>query len=86
MLFRSVKNNISSLNKYGITSFEQYKIIEDSSICAYNGGNRGGWTFENPTAYNTFVKSILKGTSLRIYAVDEYQNGEYIETLCYYGH
>lgn len=82
----TVRDNLSSLNKYGITSAEQYKIKEDSSICAYNGGNRNGWTYENSTAYNTFVKSILKGTSLKIYAVDEYQNGEYIQTLCYYGH
>lgn len=79
-------NNLSQLNKYGITSVDQYKIIEDSSICAYNGGNRNGWTYENTTAYNTFKSSILKGTSIKIYAVDEYHNGEYIQTLCYYGH
>lgn len=82
----TVRDNLTSLNKYGITSAEQYKIKEDPSICAYNGGNRNGWTYENPTAYDTFVKSILKGTSLKIYAVDEYYNGEYIQTLCYYGH
>ena len=23
---------------------------------------------------------------IKIYAVEEYQNGEYIQTLCYYGH
>lgn len=81
-----VTNNLPNLNKYGITDVSQYQIIEDSSICTYNGGNRSGWTYENVTAYNTFKSSILKGTSIKIYAVDEYQNGEFIQTLCYYGH
>lgn len=82
----TVTNNLASLNKYGITSVEQFIITEDSSICVCYGGNRGGWTFENTTAYSTFINSILKGTSMKIYAVDEYQDGEYIQTLCYYGH
>lgn len=82
----TVNNNISSLNKYGITSVEQFTITEDSSICVCYGGSRNGWTYENTVAYNTFVSSILKGTSMKIYAVDEYQNGKYIQTLCYYGH
>ena len=81
-----VTNNLSQLNKYGITDVSQYKISEDSSICACYGGHRNGWTYENITAYNTFKSSILKGTSIRIYAVDEYYNGQYIQTLCYYGH
>lgn len=81
-----VSNNLAQLNKYGITDVSQYQIIVDSSICTYNGGNRNGWTYENISAYNTFKSSILKGTNLKIYAVDEYQNGEYIQTLCYYGH
>ena len=81
-----VRNNLSQLNKYGITDVSQYKISEDSSICACYGGHRNGWTYENITAYNTFKSSILKGTSIRIYAVDEYYNGQYIQTLCYYGH
>lgn len=82
-----VTNNLEKLNKYGITSVEQYKIIDnDNSMCAYNGGHRSGWTYENPSAYATFKSSILKGTSIKIYAVDEYQNGVYIQTLCYYGH
>lgn len=82
-----VTNNLDRLKKYGITDISQYRIIDDdSSICTYNGGNRSGWTYENISAYNTFKSSILKGTYLKIYAVDEYQNGEYIQTLCYYGH
>lgn len=82
-----VTNNLDKLNKYGITSVEQYTIIDDdNSMCAYNGGHRSGWTYENPSAYATFKSSILKGTSIKIYAVDEYQNGIYIQTLCYYGH
>ncbi|MBE5820165.1 MAG: hypothetical protein E7310_05075 [Clostridiales bacterium] len=82
-----VTNNLDKLNKYGITSVEQYTIIDDdNSMCAYNGGHRSGWTYENPSAYATFKSSILKGTSIKIYAVDEYQNGVYIQTLCYYGH
>lgn len=82
-----VTNNLDKLNKYGITSVEQYKIIDDdSSMCTFNGGNRSGWTYENPSAYATFKSSVLKGTSIKIYAVDEYQNGVYIQTLCYYGH
>lgn len=82
-----VTNNLDKLNKYGITSVEQYKIIDDdSSMCTFNGGHRSGWTYENPSAYATFKVSILKGTSIKIYAVDEYQNGVYIQTLCYYGH
>ena len=55
-------------------------------MCTFNGGYRSGWTYENPSAYATFKASILKGTSIKIYAVDEYQNGVYIQTLCYYGH
>lgn len=85
-IITEVTNNLSQLNKYGITDVSQYKISEDSSICACYGGHRNGWTYENITAYNTFKSSILKGTSIRIYAVDEYQNGQYIQTLCYYGH
>lgn len=81
-----VTNNISQLNKYGITEVSQYQIIVDSSICTCYGGNRNGWTYENISAYNTFKSSILKGTNMKIYAVDEYYNGEYIQTLCYYGH
>ena len=81
-----VTNNIDQLNKYGITDVSQYQIIVDSSICTCYGGNRNGWTYENISAYNTFKSSILKGTNLKIYAVDEYYNGEYIQTLCYYGH
>lgn len=81
-----VTNNIEKLNKYGVTSIEKYTIIEDDSICTFNGGHRSGWTYENPSAFATFKSSILKGTSMKIYAVDEYYNGEYIQTLCYYGH
>lgn len=82
-----VTSNLDSLKKYGITDVSQYKIIDDdSSICACYGGNRNGWTYANVSAYNTFKSSILKGTYLKIYAVDEYYNGEYIQTLCYYGH
>lgn len=82
-----VTSNLASLKKYGITDVSQYKIIDDdSSICACYGGNRNGWTYANVSAYNTFKSSILKGTYLKIYAVDEYYNGEYIQTLCYYGH
>lgn len=81
-----VINNIEQLNKYGITEVSQYQIIVDSSICTCYGGNRNGWTYENISAYNTFKSSILKGTNMKIYAVDEYYNGEYIQTLCYYGH
>lgn len=81
-----VSNNLEQLNKYGITDVSQYKIIVDSSICTCYGGNRNGWTYENISAYNTFKSSILKGINMKIYAVDEYQNGEYIQTLCYYGH
>lgn len=81
-----VTNNLEQLNKYGITDVNQYQIIVDSSICTCYGGNRNGWTYENVSAYNTFKSSILKGTNLKIYAVDEYYNGEYIQTLCYYGH
>lgn len=79
-------NKLDKLNKYGITSVDQYKIYVDSSICTCFGGNRNGWTYENVSAYNTFKSSILKGTNIKIYAVDEYYNGEYIQTLCYYGH
>ena len=85
-IIKEVTNNLYQLNKYNITSVEQYKIVEDSSICLHNGGTRGGWTFENAMAYNTFKDSILRGVSMKIYAVDEYHNGEYIQTLCYYGH
>lgn len=85
-IITEVTNNLEQLNKFGITSVDDYKIEETSSICTYNGGNRSGWTYENATAYNTFKNSILKGKSMKIYAVDEYQNGEYIQTLCYYGH
>ena len=81
-----VTNNLEQLNKYGITDVSQYQIIVDSSICTCYGGNRNGWTYENISAYNTFKSSILKGTNMKIYAVDEYYNGEYIQTLCYYGH
>lgn len=81
-----VTNNLEQLNKYGITDVSQYQIIVDSSICTCYGGNRNGWTYENVSAYNTFKSSILKGTNMKIYAVDEYYNGEYIQTLCYYGH
>ena len=81
-----VTNNLEKLNKYGITSIEKYTIIEDDSICTFNGGHRSGWTYENPSAFATFKSSILKGISMKIYAVDEYYNGEYIQTLCYYGH
>lgn len=81
-----VKNNLEKLNKYGIKDVSQYQIIVDSSICTCYGGNRNGWTYENVSAYNTFKSSILKGTNMKIYAVDEYYNGEYIQTLCYYGH
>lgn len=81
-----VTNNLEQLNKYGITDSSQYQIIVDSSICTCYGGNRNGWTYENVSAYNTFKSSILKGTNMKIYAVDEYYNGEYIQTLCYYGH
>ena len=81
-----VTNNLEKLNKYGITSVEKYTIIEDDSICTFNGGHRSGWTYENPSAFATFKSSILKGKSMKIYAVDEYYNGEYIQTLCYYGH
>lgn len=85
-IIAEVTNNIDKLSKYGITEVNQYKIIVDSSICTCYGGNRNGWTYENVSAYNTFKSSILKGTNLKVYAVDEYQNGEYIQTLCYYGH
>ena len=85
-IITEVTNNLDKLNKYGITSVEQYNIIEDSSICTYNGGNRSGWTYENVSAFTTFKSSIIKGTSMKIYAVDEYLDGEYIQTLCYYGH
>lgn len=81
-----VANNLEQLNKFGITDVSQYQIIVDSSICTCYGGNRNGWTYENVSAYNTFKSSILKGTNMKIYAVDEYYNGEYIQTLCYYGH
>lgn len=81
-----VTNNLEQLNKYGITDVSQYQIIVDSSICTCYGGNRNGWTYENVSAYNTFKSSVLKGTNMKIYAVDEYYNGEYIQTLCYYGH
>lgn len=81
-----VSNNLEQLNKYGISNVSQYQIIVDSSICTCYGGNRNGWTYENVSAYNTFKSSILKGTNMKIYAVDEYYNGEYIQTLCYYGH
>lgn len=81
-----VTNNLEQLNKYGITDVSQYQIIVDSSISTCYGGNRNGWTYENVSAYNTFKSSILKGTNMKIYAVDEYYNGEYIQTLCYYGH
>ena len=81
-----VTNNLEQLNKYGITEVSQYQIIVDSSICTCYGGNRNGWTYENVSAFNTFKSSILKGTNMKIYAVDEYYNGEYIQTLCYYGH
>lgn len=81
-----VGNNLEKLNKYGIKNVSQYQIIVDSSICTCFGGNRNGWTYENVSAYNTFKSSILKGTNIKIYSVDEYYNGEYIQTLCYYGH
>ena len=85
-IITEVTNNLSKLEKYGIKDVSQFKINVDSSICACYGGHRNGWTYENITAYNTFKSSILKGTSMRIYAVDEYCNGQYRQTLCYYGH